>query len=139
MKKNKVLIANLCLFSWFGLDMVGFNINGNILVSSAWKDDGIYFIIYSIILILFIFYEKVGKNLLLISLSIWFITQFLSHEYYTLFGGGEKKIDYFSNTIKLFKSSTLYIPDLYHIVLHLLIIISLFYLIIYIRKSKILK
>jgi hypothetical protein len=58
---------------------------------------------------------------------MWFVTQFLSHEWYSIFGKGfmgdvEGKIDYFRNCIKLIDLPGRYVPDLYHIVLHLLIV-----------------
>ena len=58
------------------LDMVGLSINGSILVTRSYKDDGIFFLIF---LVAFIFKEKVGKYFLLVWLFMWFLTQFLFH------------------------------------------------------------
>jgi len=58
-------------------------------------------------------------------LFMWLLTQFFSHWYYTIFGPSEGKINYFADTIKLIPSSNTYIPDLYHIILHVLILVSL--------------
>jgi len=43
---------------------------------------------------------------------------------------------YFSESIKLFYSESRYIPDLYHIVLHILIAASLVLTSLYIIKNK---
>ena len=66
---------------------------------------------------------------------MWFVTQFFSHWYLTITGTGLKKIDYFKNTIKLFENETRYIADLYHIILHILILVVFTLLIVFIIKS----
>ena len=142
MNKKICLVSNLCLLLWFFLDMVGMSINNHILVTRSYSDDGIYFFVFLILFIWFIFKEKTGKYLLTIWLVVWFLTQFLSHWYFTIFGPSEGKITYFADTIKLISSSNIYIPDLYHIVLHISILISLINIVIYcisLRKLKILK
>ena len=62
---------------------------------------------------------------------MWFIAQLLSHWYFTIFGPSVGKINYFANTIKLINSADIYIPDLYHIILHILIFIALINMIRY--------
>ena len=69
-----------------------------------------------------------------------FVTQFLSHEWYTLFGRGfmgemDKKIAYFSECIQLINVDGRYVPDVYHIVLHILIIIAFVVTLLY-REEK---
>lgn len=135
-KIKKVYFSNVILFSWFFLDMTGFELNNSVLVSQSWEDDGIFFIIYLTSLLLFIFKEKLGKFILCGWLFTWLITQFYFHWWYTICGPSEGKIKYFSNTIKLIDSSTIYIPDLYHITLHIFILVSLIYILIYIKKNK---
>ena len=71
-------------------------------------------------------WESVGVWVLLVLLSIWLVEQFFCHEYFTIFGAGDRKLKgyncCFQDTVKLFPASeTRLIPDLYHIVLHLLI------------------
>lgn len=124
---NKILciISNLFLLIWFFLNMIGISIDGKILVTRSYKYDGLFFIIFLAFFLLFIFYEKVGKYLLMGWLFMWLLTQFFSHWYYTIFGPSEGKINYFADTIKLIPSSNTYIPDLYHIILHVLILVSL--------------
>lgn len=93
-------------------------------------------IIFAVTLILFILKERIGKYILVGWQALWLITQFISHEQYTIVGSGEEKMRYFSGSIKLFYSESRYIPDLYHIVLHILIAASLVLTRLYIIKNK---
>ena len=63
-------------------------------------------------------------------LLFWFIVQFFCHWYYTSFGASEQKLkgynDCFKNTIHIIPASeTKLIPDLYHMILHLLILLNI--------------
>lgn len=141
MKKRFVIIAQAVLFVWFFLDMTGFYLGDKCLVTTSYKDDGVFFIIYLATVILFIIKEKVGKWVSVGWLSMWFITQFISHEWYTVFNGGfmgdmQKKIDYFSDTIHWITIEGRYIPDVYHTVLHILILFALISTIVYAVKIK---
>ncbi len=131
MNKKISVISNLGLLLWFFLDMIGMSINNHVLVTRSYSDDGIFFIIYLILFICFVFKDKIGKYFLTVWLFMWFSTQFISHWYFTIFGPSKGKINYFSDTIKLIHSSNIYIPDLYHIILHILILTSLINMIIY--------
>ena len=139
MKKRNVIIVCVILLIWFLLDMTGLYFGNEYLVSQSYKDDGIFFIIYFVVFILFVFKEKVGKYLLDAWLFMWFITQFLFHWYFTITGGGLSKLEFFKGSIKIINSSSRYFPDLYHIVLHIFILTALVFLNIYIfqvRKKK---
>lgn len=136
MRKRSCIITNIVLLGWFFLDMVGLYFGELYLVTRSWKDDGIFFLIFLISLLLFIFKERVGRYILTIWLSIWLVTQFLSHELFTIIGGGEGKIRYFEGSIKLINSDILYIPYLYHIILHVLILIALVTTLLYSSSLK---
>lgn len=143
MKKKYCIISNIVLLLWYFLAMIGVDFGNKYLVTSSYKEEWFFLVIPLVILIVFIFKEQVGKYLLLIWNSMWLITQFLSHEWYTVFRSGfmgstEGKIEYFKDAIKIFTSETVYIPDVYHIILHVLIIIALTTTIIYSfdKKSK---
>ena len=132
MKKTYCIIAQMILLLWFFLDMIGIHFGEKCLVTRSYKEDGIFFLIYLIAVVLFIIEEKFGK---------WFVIQFLCHEWYTIFNSGfmgtlEGKIEYFSGTIQWLQIDGRYIPDVYHTILHILIIISLTVTIIYSAKSK---
>ena len=78
----------------------------------------------------FLLWEPVGKWILLAELALWLVAQFFSHEYFTIFGVSDWKLkgynECFAGTVKLFPvSKTRLIPDLYHIILHLLILADL--------------
>lgn len=74
----------------------------------------------------FLLWEPIGKWVLLVELALWLVEQFFCHEYFTIFGSSSKILkgynECFESTVKLFPvSETRLTPDLYHIVLHLLI------------------
>lgn len=78
----------------------------------------------------FLLWDSIGKWVLLVELALWLVEQFFCHEYFTMFGSSSKKLkgynECFEGTVKLFPvSETRLIPDLYHIVLHLLILADL--------------
>ena len=138
MNKNiqKVISFNVPLLVWFFLDMTGFTIGNNMLVSQAYKDDGIFFIIYLIALVSFVCLKGKWKLVLPIWLSVWFLTQIYSHWYFTIFGPWDGKNRFFADTIKLIPQTERYVPDLYHIVLHILILVALISTIKYFLKNK---
>lgn len=136
MKKKYCIAANVALLLWFFLAMTGLYFGEKYLVTTSYKDEWLFMVIPLAALIVFIIKENIGKKLLTGWLSMWLITQFLSHEWYTIFGSGfmgdiEGKIQYFEGAIKLIESDTAYIPDLYHIVLHILILVALVTTLIY--------
>lgn len=72
----------------------------------------------------------VGKWFLLFVLSCWIIVQFFCHWYFTIFGVSEKKLkgynEGFSDTVRFIPASdTKLIPDFYHTILHILILINI--------------
>lgn len=86
--------------------------------------------LYTAGVLLFWLLPAVGRWALPAVLLFWGAVQFLCHWYYTLFGASEKKLagynQCFKDTIHLFPASeTRLVPDLYHIVLHLLILTNL--------------
>ena len=136
MNRKICIVSNLFLLLWFFLDMIGMKIDGQILVTRSYREDGIFFLAFLVLFIWFFFKEKRGKYFLTVLLLMWFIAQFLSHWYYTIFGPYQGKINYFADTIKLIPSNSIYIPDLYHIVLHILIFISLINMMLYCNIFK---
>ena len=140
MKKNLVLCLQIVLLIWFSLDMTGLYFGDRCLVTSSYKDDGILLLIYLVTVILFVVTENIGKWLSIGWLSMWLITQFICHEWYTIFNSGfmgnlQNKIEYFSGTMQWLRIEGKYIPDIYHTVLHILILFTLISTVIYIRKS----
>lgn len=110
------------------------------MVTGAFEEDWLFMLIPTITFVLMLVTKNVGRNIHLIWLAGWFVTQFLSHEWYTLFGRGfmgemDKKIAYFSECIQLINVDGRYVPDVYHIVLHILIIIAFVVTLLY-REEK---
>ncbi len=136
MKRKYCLTANIVLLVWFFLDMIGVYFENSYLVSQSWRDDGIFFVIFLIALLAFLLKEKIGKYILIAWESLWLITQLISHEWYTIAGGGEGKIRYFEGSIKLINPGSRYIPDVYHIILHILILAALITTILYTMRLK---
>lgn len=141
MKKNYCGIAQIILLLWFFLDMTGLYFEKNCLVTSSYKEDGLFFLIYLVSMICFFVKERIGKWLVIGWLSIWLVVQVLCHEWYTFFNTGimgtaEGKIRYFSNTIHWLQIKERYVPDVYHTVLHLLILTALTLTIIYTIRNR---
>lgn len=122
MKKKSCIILNVILLVWFSLDMIGVYVGERYLVTRAYREDGIFYICFLIALLLFSFKEHIGKYILSAWLLIWLIGQFLNHEWFTIFGGGEGKIQYFKDAFQWINSDTRYFPDIYHTILHLILI-----------------
>jgi hypothetical protein len=121
--------------------MTGVYFSNSYLVTRSYKDDGLFFLIYLVAMILFIFKEKIGKWAVWVWTSLWFVIQFLCHEWYTIFSKGvmgslEDKIKYFSGAIKWIEIDGRYIPDVYHTILHILILAVVITTALYIRNSK---
>lgn len=140
-KKKAAIFASGLLLIWFLLDMFGVKIGDKYLVEGAFKDDGIFMIIFIFTFLFFVFTKKVGKYIYLTWLIMWFVAQFLSHEWYTIFGKGlmgnvDDKIEYFKDCIKLVDIQGRYVPDLYHTVLHILLIIAIITIFIGSDKNK---
>lgn len=134
--KRAAIVVNILLLLWFFLDMVGLSIGGQMLVSRAWQEDGIFFLMYLAAFLWFLFKDKPGKYVLLGFLTLWLTLQIYFHWFFTVFGPWEGKIRFFAGTIKLFPSDVVYIPDLYHIVLHVLILSALVSIIRFAIKSR---
>ena len=140
MKKTYCLIAQVALLLWFFLDMTGLYLGDMCLVTRSYTEDGIFFVIYLIAMIMFFVKEKYGKWFVIIFLSMWFTIQFICHEWYTIFNDGfmgslEGKIAYFSGTIQWLQMDGRYIPDVYHTILHLLILSALALTVLYVIRN----
>lgn len=83
-------------------------------------------ILFTIGIGIYLLCEPVGVWVLLAELALWLTGQFFSHEYFAIFGASPRKLQgynkCFEGTLKLFPvREDRLVPDLYHIVLHLLI------------------
>ena len=77
----------------------------------------------AVTVVLFLIKDKIGKWAVLAWSVIWFIAQFMSHELVTITGNGyENKTHYFEGAVKWLEIDGEYVPDVYHTVLHILIL-----------------
>ncbi len=137
MRRKVCLIFQLLLLAWFFLDMTGVYLRDSYLVTRSYKEDGIFFIIYLVCVLLFLFKDKIGRWLVIIWTSLWFITQFMSHELVTITGNGyENKSHYFEGALQWLQIDGVYIPDVYHTILHILILMVLISTLSYIVASR---
>ena len=88
--------------------------------------------LYSFGLVAYQWFQPAGKWILFGILLLWFIVQFMCHWYFTIFGASETKLkgynECFRDAVRIFPMSDIrLIPDLYHIVLHLLILLNLIF------------
>ena len=130
--RNAIIVVSCLLWLWF----LGCTFTwkfGKVLLVEGTGLKSIEFaalVLFTIGIGSFLLWEQIGKWVLLIELVLWLVEQFFCHEYFTIFGSSSKKLkgynDCFEGTVKLFPvSETRLIPDLYHIVLHLLILTDL--------------
>ena len=139
MKKKMFLICQILLLIWFFLDMTGVYFKDSYLVTRSYIDDGLFFVIYLATVVLFLIKDKIGKWVVLGWSVIWFIAQFMSHEFVTITGNGyENKTHYFEGALKWLEIDGVYVPDVYHTVLHILILAVIVTGAVYVfqRKSK---
>lgn len=140
-QKRFAIIANIVLLIWYFLSMFGFKIGNKYLVEGAFEEEWLFMLIPTLTFLIYFFTKKIGKYVHLVWLFMWFITQFLSHEWYTILGSGfmgktEDKIVYFKDCIQLVNIKGRYVPDLYHIILHVLIIIAFVSIVIVPKKTN---
>ena len=126
------LIAQIALWIWFLGCTTTYRIGKHLLVEGVGLKSAEFYMLclYSLGLIAFHCLQPAGKWILLGILVLWFIVQFMCHWYYTIFGASERKLlgynDCFRDSIRIFPmSDKRLIPDLYHIVLHILILINI--------------
>lgn len=142
MKRSINILLGSLLF-WFTLNITGFSLGNFCLVESPGilSVDTAWWIIFVVCSILFFLKERQGKYVLSVFLTAWIIIQYFSHWNYTIFGVTEKKLSgynkYFANTYHVIpQSDSILIPDLYHILLHILIVSLLVLMIVYIFQKR---
>lgn len=123
-----IFVVSALLWLWFLGCTVTWRIGRHLLVEGM----GVRSIEFGMLvcftggLLFYLAWPPAGRWLLLVLLAVWLTAQFFSHEYYTLFGASPQKLagyrQCFARTVKLFpRCTTRLVPDLYHVVLHLLI------------------
>ena len=129
---KKAIILNIPLLIWFFLDMTGFSIGNNILVTRSYQADGIFLVIYLISLVGFIYKREMENSFTNMVILLVFSTNVFPLVFYYIWEGKNK---YFADTIKLISHPERYIPDLYHIVLHIFILVALIGTLKYFKRN----
>ena len=129
-----VILMQAVLWIWFLGCTTTYRIDKHLLVDGMGikSAEFIMLCLYSIGLVSYHIFLSAGKWILLTILLLWFIVQFLCHWYYTIFGASEKKLrgynECFRDTIRIFPMSEVrLVPDLYHIILHILILANIIF------------
>ena len=126
------ILLQVFLWIWFLGCTVTFRIGKYTLVEGMGVKSAEFgmLCLYSICLILCYLLPPAGKWILLSVLILWFVAEFFCHWYFTIFGASDRKLkgynECFRDTVRIFPmSETRLIPDLYHIVQHLLILLNI--------------
>ena len=124
-----IVLVQIVLWIWFLGCIRTYRIGKYLLVEGMGikSAEFVMLCLYSIGLISFHFFQPAGKWILFAILMFWLVVQFFCHWYYTIFGASESKLqgynDCFRNTIHIFPiSEKRIVPDLYHMILHILIL-----------------
>lgn len=126
------IICQVVLWIWFLGCTITYRVGKTLLVEGVGPKSAEFAVLclYSFGIIVFHCFQPAGKWILFGILMLWFIVQFMCHWYYTIFGANERKLqgynDCFRDSVRIFPmSDKRLIPDLYHIVLHILILINM--------------
>ena len=126
------IILQAFLWIWFLGCTTTYRIGKHLLVEGVGFKSAEFTVlcVYSAALITFYCFRPAGRWILFGVLLLWFIVQFMCHWYFTLFGASERKLkgynDCFRGTVRIFPmSDRRLIPDMYHIVLHILILLNI--------------
>lgn len=137
-----VLTISCLLWIWFLGCTITWRL-GKVLLVEGMGIKSVEFVVlvlFTVGILLYVCFPAIGCWVLLCELALWLFVQFCCHWRYTIFGVSQKKLEgynkSFEGTVRLFPmSETLLIPDLYHIVLHLLIALDLILVLIEIIKK----
>ena len=126
------VILQIALWIWFLGCITTYRFGRCLLVEGMGIKSAEFFMLclYSIGLLAYYGIPKAGRWILPAVLLLWPTVQFFCHWYYTIFGASRKKLlgynDCFRDTVHLIPmSDKRLIPDLYHIILHILILADL--------------
>ena len=126
------ILFQAALWIWFLGCTVTYRIGKVLLVEGMGVKSAEFAVLclYSAGLAAFHCLQPAGKWILAGILLLWLAVQFMCHWYFTLFGASERKLkgynESFRGTVRIFPmSDQRLIPDMYHIVLHILILVNI--------------
>ncbi|MBR6526266.1 MAG: hypothetical protein IKT57_09855 [Clostridia bacterium] len=128
------ILIQAALWIWFFGCITTYRIGKCLLVEGIGikSAEFVMLCMYSAGMVSYHFFQPAGKWILFAVLLLWFIVQFFCHWYFTLFGASEQKLKgyngCFMGTLRLFPmSEKRLVPDLYHIILHTLILANIIF------------
>ena len=126
------ILLQAALWIWFLGCTTTYRIGKHLLVEGMGVKSAEFAVLclYSLALASFHCFRPAGKWILTGVLLLWFAVQFMCHWYFTIFGASERKLkgynECFRDAVRIFPmSDKRLVPDLYHIVLHLLILLNI--------------
>ena len=127
-----IILIQAALWIWFLGCVTPYRLGKHLLVEGMGVKSAEFCVLclYSLGLIAYHCFQPAGRWILLGILLLWFAVQFMCHWYFTIFGASERKLqgynDSFRDTVRLFPmSDERLVPDLYHILLHVLILLNI--------------
>ena len=127
-----IILFQAALWIWFFGCVTTYRIGKRLLVEGEGVKSAEFSMLclYSAGLIMYYCLRPAGRWVLFSILVLWLVVQFMCHWYFTIFGAGEQKLkgynECFRDTVRLFPmSDKRLIPDLYHILLHVLILVNI--------------
>ena len=126
------ILIQAALWIWFLGCVTTYRLGKHLLVEGMGVKSAEFCVLclYSLGLIAYHCFQPAGRWILLGILLLWFAVQFMCQWYFTIFGASERKLqgynDSFRDTVRLFPmSDERLVPDLYHILLHVLILLNI--------------
>ena len=126
------IILQAALWIWFLGCVITWRIGKRLLVEGMGLKSVEFAVLclYSAGLVVYYTLQPAGKWILAGILILWFVVEFFCHWFFTIFGASERKLqgynDCFRDTVHLVPmSEKRVIPDLYHMIQHLLILLNI--------------
>ncbi len=126
------IILQAALWIWFLGCVITWRIGKRLLVEGMGLKSVEFAMLclYSAGLVAYYTLQPAGKWILAGILILWFVVEFFCHWFFTIFGASERKLqgynDCFRDTVHLVPmSEKRVIPDLYHMIQHLLILLNI--------------
>lgn len=126
------IILQAALWIWFLGCVITWRIGKRLLVEGMGLKSAEFAVLclYSAGLVVYYTLQPAGKWILAGILILWFVVEFFCHWFFTIFGASERKLqgynDCFRDTVHLVPmSEKRVIPDLYHMIQHLLILLNI--------------
>jgi len=134
--RTYIRIILIVLLAWFSLAVIGVSFGDTKLTLRDYDFTTIlFFVIYAILVVLFFWKEKIFKYVLLVFTVLWLGGQ--AANYFKSPDGIAQYNNIFSDTHHIIPASdTIAVPDTYHLLLQILILLALVSLIAYCIQTR---